>query len=326
MADLSEWALNFHFMAYPCKEKKELGHHVLLRVRRWAREIVTKNRNPDDPLPRVGPLTPTLAERNLSTDQMGPTVALWVGVMPPPTQFHAYYDQANPLWMIRMDNTVRVVVRYTVLQKLEFYALWDPDKEGLCCAFNISREDVFFFEEYRTETTRAPSARWSEWPDIISRFLRHSLSRNDNRSEPLEHFDLERPVNNFGNPERLYHLICLETAFNLVHPDFKVTLMLKSVLLQHFFDVDVENKEGDSLVIADGLKVHRPTTSACDLQLNITDWKTGSVLGSQKCQFDFFSQHRRLCEIPQSERRRRTVQRDSTSFLSLLLVQSLNPK
>ena len=51
-----------------------------------------------------------------------------------------------------------------------YYVLVDPDKQGLCSAFNVDLTEVFFFPQYRNDAQTDTQKRKSEWSQLVLKF------------------------------------------------------------------------------------------------------------------------------------------------------------
>lgn len=110
---------------------------------------------------------PTETELSPNNDEL---TGLWVG-MRPSINYNIRRSQAeenisvnsNPGYQtIKHDlNALRVIARVNKSSTL-YYCLGDQ-KHGLCTAYHIYKEDVFFFEEYRDDTaTQGRLGRWAQ--------------------------------------------------------------------------------------------------------------------------------------------------------------------
>ncbi|CAN9415441.1 unnamed protein product [Alternaria alternata] len=181
----------------------EKAEHQLIRVSYWGSSNSSKTRDPKHTL------TPS-AEEMVTVDQDKELMALWVGLTPiqasalrasgakdkvlAPEDQEALKELQRikiprsssvdsvckykklPVWT-RLDDMRRVVVSGG---KTTFYELVNRDpKTMLCEAYPIDAQDVFYFHEYRTDSTTSSHDRNKEWRRNIKahlvQVLNHSL-------------------------------------------------------------------------------------------------------------------------------------------------------
>ena len=64
-------------------------------------------------------------------------------------------------------NAVRVATLMRTTSMVKFYALVNQDTDGLCQAYKVDVEDVFYLKEYRDEFLTTVESRRNKWNGII---------------------------------------------------------------------------------------------------------------------------------------------------------------
>lgn len=175
---------NYDLASYACPGKNHKQHEYL-KVQKWDCKV-------GDALMSVPPIKPRPGE--ISTEDDNCDRGLWVGMYPlqhaseqisekktgqgkkraSKTSVDDVIEQQHGFNLIDdEERALRVVVNLNnKTEKILFYALRNPNEEGICAICPIDEEDVFFCRLYRTDSTKVVEERRKEWPDIIRTLAR----------------------------------------------------------------------------------------------------------------------------------------------------------
>lgn len=168
--------VRYNFKANPVDPAPK---HVNIRVLSKSKPRSKEKKLADlvsDPNTGHPPFKPTDAEVDC-TSADPKSVGLWVGMRPNGAErftreaLTGYMDgqsvqssSSKSVTIIpHQDDAVRVIVPPSDFQHATFFALINPDAQGLCEAVECKQDEVFYFEQYRNDQEKSLEKRKANW-------------------------------------------------------------------------------------------------------------------------------------------------------------------
>jgi hypothetical protein len=179
MAD-GDRAINTNLVRYDFKTAASETVPQMVLIRFASRSKPCKDEKPADMVNagtlKVPPSKPTHAEL-VCTGADKKNIGLWLGMRPPRAEDYtrkvlkSYLLNASVISSINMTtkviayepNALRVVCVYFEHAHANFFALANPNEEGICEAIECKAHDIFYFAPYRVDTERVFGKRESGW-------------------------------------------------------------------------------------------------------------------------------------------------------------------
>jgi hypothetical protein len=148
----------------------------------------------------IPPVKPSDAELAFHAAE---NVGIWVGMIPTQRQIPAVVGKnrgkcVNTLDpegvnfnLLPTDQTALRVVAPVNKKSASYYALVDPDDQGLCRGLLVDVSEVFFFSQYRDDNETAVATRKAAWPAIVRRVANSEKVDEEDSDSDSDASDLE---------------------------------------------------------------------------------------------------------------------------------------